>query len=110
MYKAENAENLGDFDELYLSLDMSNSRRAAKSRKKALQLGEAENKSRCPTVANVQKFHIDHIPFLCFANGILIDDLLSTGAYCHVDFIPIDRIKFIYDEKTSYLVPFSKED
>ena len=110
MNKAENVENLGDFDELYLSLDILNSQRAAKGKKKVLQLNEAENISHCPTVANEQRCHVDRLPFLCFASGLLVDNLLSTGAYCHVDFISIDRIKFNYDEKTSYLVPFSKED
>ena len=110
MNNAENSEYLGAFDELYLSLDISNSRQAAKGGKKVLQLGESVNKPLCPNLSSESKYYVDHIPFLCLANGLMVNDLLLTDAYTHVDFIPIDRIEFIYDGGTSYSVPFSKDD
>lgn len=100
---------LGTFDEVYLCLDIENSLRAAKSEKKVLQLGQSGDHPH-PPICKGPKCYIDSIPNPCLADGYLIDTLLSTGAYTHIDFIPIEKIKFFYDQIISFEVPFTKED
>jgi hypothetical protein len=101
---------LGTFDEVYLSLDTENSLRAAKSEKKVLQLGQSGDHSHSQIIGKGLKCYIDSIPTPCLADGYLIDALLSTGAYTHVDFIPIEKIKFYYNQIIIFEVPFTKED